>query len=94
VRVPALLRLADRAKRKGDFSVALPLWEEAADCGDWWAVRELARHHEHRSRDLEKALALVDRGLGQVLGAPGLPTRAVSDFRRRRERLTSKLQRG
>lgn len=93
VRVPALLRLADRAKRKGDFSVALPLWEEAADCGDWWAVRELARHHEHRSRDLEKALALVDRGLDQVLGAPGLPSRALSDFRRRRERLTSKLRR-
>ena len=69
VRVPALLRLADRAKRNGDFSVALPLWEEAADCGDWWAVRELARHHEHRSRDLEKALALVDRGLDQILGA-------------------------
>ena len=93
VRVPALLRLADRAKRKGDFSVALPLWEEAAECGDWWAVRELARHHEHRSRDFEKALALVDRGLDQVLCAPGVPTRAVSDFRRRRERLTNKLGR-
>ncbi len=94
VRVPALLRLADRAKRNGEFSVALPLWEEAAECGDWWAVRELARHHEHRSRDFEKALALVDRGLGQILGAPGVPSRAVSDFRRRRERLTSKLGRG
>lgn len=93
VRVPALLRLADRAKRRGDFSAALPLWEEAAECGDWWAVRELARHHEHRSRDLEKALELVDRGLNQVVGEPGVPSRAVSDFRRRRERLTNKLQR-
>jgi uncharacterized protein YprB with RNaseH-like and TPR domain len=93
VRVPALMRLADRAKRKGDFSVALPLWEEAAESGDWWAVRELARHHEHRSRDLEKALELVDFGLDQVLGAPGIPSRALSDFRRRRERLTTKLSR-
>lgn len=94
VRVPALLRLADRAKRKGDFSVALPLWEEAAESGDWWAVRELARHHEHRSRDLEKALEFVDRGLDGILGATGVPTRALSDFLRRRERLTSKLARG
>ncbi len=91
VRVPALLRLAARAKRKREFSVALPLWEEAASSGDWWAVRELACHHEHRSRDLEKALALVDRGLDQVLGAPGVPARALADFRRRRERITSKL---
>jgi uncharacterized protein YprB with RNaseH-like and TPR domain len=94
VRVPALLRLADRAKRKGDFSTALPLWEEAAECGDWWAVRELARHHEHRSRDFEKALAFVDLGLDQVLDAPGVPSRALTDFRRRRERLTIKLSRG
>jgi hypothetical protein len=35
----------------------------------------------------------VDRGLDQVLDAPGVPSRAVSDFRRRRERLTSKLGR-
>jgi uncharacterized protein YprB with RNaseH-like and TPR domain len=94
VRVPALLRLAARAKRKREFSVALPLWEEAASNGDWWAVRELACHHEHRSRDLAKALALVDRGLDQVLGAPGVPARALADFRRRRERITGKLGKG
>ena len=92
--VPALLRLAARAKRRREFAVALPLWEEAASSGDWWAVRELACHHEHRSRDLEKALALVDRGLDQVLGAAGVPARALADFRRRRERITSKLGKG
>ena len=94
VRVPALLRLAARAKRRREFAVALPLWEEAAEQGDWWAVRELACHHEHRSRDLQKALELVDRGLDQILAAPGIPSRALSDFRRRRQRLTSKLEKG
>jgi uncharacterized protein YprB with RNaseH-like and TPR domain len=94
VRLPALLRLAARAKRRREFQVALPLWEEAAEQGDWWAVRELACHHEHRSRDLHKALELVDRGLDRILGAPDAPSRALVDFRRRRQRLTSKIEKG
>jgi uncharacterized protein len=93
VRVAALLRLAARAKRCGDLGAALPLWEEAASEGDWLALRELALHHEHRSRDLPAALLAVDRGLDELDARdPGTP-RATADFHRRRERLVRKLSR-
>jgi uncharacterized protein YprB with RNaseH-like and TPR domain len=93
VRVAALLRLAARAKRRGDLAAALPLWEEAGGEGDWLALRELALHHEHRSRDLPAALEAVDRGLdGLDARDPGTP-RATADFHRRRDRLLRKLSR-
>ena len=91
VRVPSLLRLAARAKRTGDHQAAASLWEEAADAGDCRALRELAVHHEHRSRDLAAALVAVDRALGRLNGWED--RRVATDFRRRRERLRAKLER-
>jgi uncharacterized protein YprB with RNaseH-like and TPR domain len=91
VRVPSLLRLAARAKRTGDHRSAASLWEEAADSGDCRALRELAMHHEHRSRDLAAALLAVDRALDRLNGWDD--RRAATDFRRRRERIRAKLER-
>ena len=95
VRVPALLRLADRAKRAGDRAAALGFWEEAAAAGDALALRELAMHHEHRRHDCEAALRAADRGLA-LAGSAADPhaRRAADDFRRRRARLLRKLGRG
>jgi uncharacterized protein YprB with RNaseH-like and TPR domain len=94
VRVPALLRLAQRAKRSGDMPTALDLWQEAAAAGEPLALRELAMHHEHRSRDLAAALAAAERGLGLVTerGDPA-SRRAANDFRRRHSRVVRKLAR-
>jgi len=91
LRVRSLLRLAARAKRDGNHAVAVQLWEQAAAEGDWWALRELAVHHEHRARDLEAALGVVQRALAR-LEDHGSPSRhrIVSDFRRRRDRLQAK----
>ena len=58
----ALLRLASRAKRAGDHARAAALWAEAGEAGEVEGWRELAIHHEHRSRDLDAALAAVERG--------------------------------
>jgi uncharacterized protein YprB with RNaseH-like and TPR domain len=91
VRVPSLLRLAARAKRTGDHRAAASLWEEAAGSGDCRALRELAMHHEHRSRDLAAALLAVDRALDRLNGWDD--RRAATDFRRRRERIRAKLER-
>jgi uncharacterized protein len=93
VRVAALLRLAARAKRRGDIAAALPLWEEAAGEGDWLALRELALHHEHRSRDLPAALAAVGRGLDGLATRDAGTAQAGRDFQRRRDRLLRKLSR-
>lgn len=93
LQVRSLLRLAARAKRGGDHAAAVELWERAAAEGDWWALRELAVHHEHRARDLEAALGVVHRALAQ-LEEDGSPTihRVAADFRRRRDRLLSKRE--
>jgi uncharacterized protein YprB with RNaseH-like and TPR domain len=91
VRVPSLLRLAARAKRTGDHRAAASLWEEAAESGDCRALRELAMHHEHRSRDLAAALLAVERALDRLRGWDD--RRAATDFRRRRERIRAKLER-
>lgn len=93
VRLAALLRLAQRAKRGGDLARAVTLWEQAAAEGDLLALRELAMHHEHRRRDYAAALALTERG--HALADPDDPgvRRAAADFQRRRARLLGKLRR-
>jgi uncharacterized protein YprB with RNaseH-like and TPR domain len=91
LRVAALVRLASRAKRVGDHSRAAELWAEAAAAGDLLALRELAMHHEHRSRDLPASLAAVERALGLLSSAA--PGRAMADFARRHERVLRKLAR-
>ncbi len=94
VRVPSLLRLAARAKRNGQHDTALGLWGEAAAAGDLWALRELAVHHEHRSRDLAAALAAAERALAVLAGARDTPARrAAAEFERRRTRVLRKLTR-
>jgi uncharacterized protein YprB with RNaseH-like and TPR domain len=94
VRTASLLRLAARAKKGGQLEAAVAYWEEAAQSGDWLALRELALHHEHRSRDLPAALSAVETGLGRLDGEAGPGTRrAVEDFHRRRQRLLAKLSR-
>jgi uncharacterized protein YprB with RNaseH-like and TPR domain len=90
LRVAALIRLASRAKRAGDYARAAELWQEAAESGDLLAHRELSMHHERRSRDLPAALAAAERGL-ELCGVTEAPFRAAADFRRRRERLRRRL---
>ena len=78
-------------KRKRDHQAAASLWEEAAQAGDCRALRELAVHHEHRSRDLAQALVAVDRALDRLNDWED--RHAATDFRRRRERIQAKLER-
>jgi uncharacterized protein YprB with RNaseH-like and TPR domain len=89
LRVRSLRRLAARRKRVRDHAAALPLWEEAARCGDRWALREIAIHHEHRSGDLASAAAAVD----QALRLGGAPPRLQRDLLRRQRRVRRKLER-
>ena len=92
VRGPALLRLAWRAKRAGDHERAAVLWAEAGEAGEVEGWRELAMHHEHRSRDLEQALAAVERGM-RLVERPGARPAGLAPgrgFERRRQRLARK----
>jgi uncharacterized protein YprB with RNaseH-like and TPR domain len=94
VRRQALLRLAFRAKRSGDYDVAVALWQEAAAGGAAEACRELAVHHEHRSRDLASALAAIEHGLLLVRAQVEPSERRMAvGFSRRRERVQTKIER-
>lgn len=62
----ALWLLAQRMKREGVLQEALDAWEVLAEEGLAWAAvacEELAKHHEHRSKDLAKALYYVEKAL-------------------------------
>jgi uncharacterized protein len=96
LRGPALLRLAWRAKRAGDGERAASLWTEAGEAGEVEGWRELAMHHEHRTRDLDAALAAVERGLRLVAGRRQRDLRSwhqAEGLERRRERLLRKRAR-
>jgi uncharacterized protein YprB with RNaseH-like and TPR domain len=92
LRIPALMRLAWRAKRAGSFDVAVSLWESAAEEGEVMALRELAVHHEHRTRDLAAALVAVERGLALLARRDDPRSRRIAaGFGRRRDRIRGKL---
>jgi hypothetical protein len=90
LRGKALLRLAWRAKRAGEHGRAAALWAEAGEAGEAEAWRELAMHHEHRTRDIVAALAAVERGIALVEPRRQRDVRCwhmSEGFERRRERL-------
>jgi uncharacterized protein YprB with RNaseH-like and TPR domain len=96
LRGATLLRLAWRAKRAGEHARAAALWAEAGEAGEGEGWRELAMHHEHRTKDLDEALAAVARGLELVGPESHRDVRAwhqAEGFERRRQRLTRKRER-
>ncbi|MBV6450500.1 MAG: hypothetical protein MHPDNHAH_01224 [Anaerolineales bacterium] len=52
----AVKRLSILQKRRGDYAEAVRLWERAAKAGHVYAHIELAKYHEHKTRDVKAAL--------------------------------------
>ena len=55
-----LLELAALYRRAGQWAQAVVIWESLEAAGDLQARAALARYHEHRTRDLERALTLTE----------------------------------
>ena len=55
-----LLDLAALYRRTGQWTRSVAIWESLEAAGDLQARAALARYHEHRSRDLERALTLTE----------------------------------
>jgi uncharacterized protein len=91
VRRAALLRLAARRKRAGEHAEAARFWRQAMAAGDLDALRELAMFLEHRQRDWDAALQLVEEGLARVADDDDSDERVTADLLRRRDRLRAKL---
>ncbi len=94
VRRAALLRLAARRKRVGEHAAAARFWREALAAGELDALRELAMFLEHRQRDWDAALQLVEEGLARIADDAESSERVGADLLRRRDRLRAKLARG
>ncbi|HWQ28702.1 MAG TPA: ribonuclease H-like domain-containing protein, partial [Dehalococcoidia bacterium] len=60
-RTHALWRLSLLYRRQRRWQDAVALWRELVEEGDVRALVELAKHFEHRERDLERALAACER---------------------------------
>ena len=52
----AVKRLSILQKKRGDVNEAIRLWKEAAKQGHLYAFVELAKHYEHKARDIKTAL--------------------------------------
>jgi uncharacterized protein len=62
----ATKRLAILQKKRGDLGEAIRLWEAAAQQGHLYAFIELAKHYEHKERDLKSALKWTRAALKQA----------------------------
>lgn len=52
----AVKRLSILQKKRGDVDEALRLWEQAAEKGHIYAHIELAKHYEHKRRDVDASM--------------------------------------
>ncbi len=66
----AVKRLSILQKRRGNLEEALRWWEEAAAAGHIYAMIELAKYHEHRQRDVARALHWAQMAQQQVNRLP------------------------
>jgi hypothetical protein len=93
LRMKTILCLAALRKRRGNYTLAIPLWEQAAGEGYVEAFVELAKYYEHRAKDLGAALYWT-HAASHLIGAPGFPSldRAnwQEELKRRLERLIKK----
>jgi len=77
------LELARLARRRGEWLLAVDLWQQLAAEGLPVAIEHLAKYYEHQQRDYERALEATSRLLA---GAPH-----DRQYRRRETRLQARL---
>lgn len=90
--------LARLAKRSGDLSAAVKLWESmAGDSAEGWeAYQQLAIYYEHRANDPPRAASFVKRALADLRRANRQGTISPAAYRKQRvgfERRMARLER-
>lgn len=77
------LELARLARRRGEWSLAVDLWQQLAADGLPTAIEHLAKYYEHEQRDYARALGMTSRLLAR--------TPHDRQYRRRDTRLRARL---
>jgi uncharacterized protein len=89
----AIRRLSILQKRRGDLKTAVDLWQRAAAEGHVYAHIELAKHHEHQTRDYTEALRWTISAV-ELVGTLDIPryeyNHWMEELIRRRDRLLAK----
>ena len=89
----AVKRLSILQKRRGNMDQALRLWKESARKGHIYAHVELAKHYEHKARDVKSALKWAKSARKKIEGAE-MPEYArkhwLTEINHRLERLERK----
>ncbi len=96
VRSKAVKRLTGLYKKNGSYDRALEHWKaiESENPGfELFHLVEMAKYHEHKSKDIGSALALVERAIQNCLGAGLSGNKQYNELKRRRDRLRKKVQR-
>jgi tetratricopeptide (TPR) repeat protein len=92
----AIQRLSRLQKRRGDLETAIGLWERAAGQGHVYAHVELAKYHEHQSRDYTEAMKWTHNAL-ELVSTQDIPryiyNHWMDELTHRLERLEGKIQR-
>ena len=89
----AVKRLSILQKRRGDLGEAVRLWEAAAKRGHLYAFIELAKHYEHKERDMKSALKWTKSALKRLekIDQPEYVHKFwLAEIERRMERLNRK----
>jgi uncharacterized protein YprB with RNaseH-like and TPR domain len=90
-------RLSYLLKRRGEYDLAIRLWQQAAERQHIYAHVELAKYYEHTARDFEEAARWTRLAL-ESAAAPGIPAITRQEWLRelehRLERLLRKLADG
>jgi hypothetical protein len=89
----ATKRLSILQKKRGDLGEAIRLWELAAEQGHLYAFIELAKHYEHKERDVKSALKWTRSALkrAEKIDLPPYARKFwITEIERRMERLKRK----
>ena len=86
----ALQRLALLHKRRGEWPVALELWQQAAAGRQIYAHVELAKFYEHQAGDYHQAAHWTQVALA-IVAAPTCPSTLRRQWRRELEHRLARL---
>lgn len=87
----AVERLSHLQKRRGDLGEAVRLWEQAAAQGHIYAHVELAKHFEHRVRDMDEATRWVRSAL-ELVKSSELPAYVKKHWKQELDHRLSRLK--
>lgn len=95
IRTQAVKRLTGVYKRNGSYDLALEHWKamELENSGfELFHLVEMAKYYEHKVKDIEFALLLVDKAVQNCLSAGLSGSKQYEELRKRIDRLKKKSQ--